>query len=234
MTGHDPSASHGTRLPKSRKPAEPLFLLCVGLLISAVLSPVRADQVFLRNGDCLYGRVLSLTTNSLILQNDVLGRVTLPRAQVLQVALGSKAQTNMVPQALVTTGSSTRASATLTNLEPDLRSVLRQLGASTNLLPQAQADLLAAAGPDAQNKFRELLGGLLSGRLNLDDLRKQARSAADQLRELKRDLGPEVGDSLDGYLAILDNFLGETAPSNGSKQATPTAQKREPGAARKN
>jgi hypothetical protein len=44
----------------------------------------------------------------------------------------------------------------------------------------------------------------------MDDLRRQAQSSADQLRELKRDLGPDAGDSIDAYLEVLDNFLDET------------------------
>ena len=94
----------------------------------------------------------------------------------------------------------------------DLSASLRQLGANTNFIRQVQAQFLGAAGPEANAKFNELVGGLMSGKLTVDDIRKEAKSAADQLQELKRDLGEDGGWALDGYLAILDNFLRETSP----------------------
>ena len=57
---------------------------------------------------------------------------------------------------------------------------------------------------------------LMSGKLTVNDIRAEAKSAADQLKELKRDLGEDTGWALDGYLAILENFLRETAPPSGS------------------
>ena len=60
-----------------------------------------------------------------------------------------------------------------------------------------------------------MVGGLLSGRLTVNDIQVEAKSAADQLKELKRDLGEDAGGALDGYLAILENFLRETAPPPG-------------------
>jgi len=53
----------------------------------------------------------------------------------------------------------------------------------------------------------------MSGKLNLNDLRREAKTSADQLRALKRDLGPDAGESLDIYLNVLDGFLKETAAS---------------------
>jgi hypothetical protein len=67
-----------------------------------------------------------------------------------------------------------------------------------------------------------MVNGLMSGELNLNDLRREAKSSADQLRELKRDLGPEAGESIDAYLGVLDNFLKETAAE--PARATPAPQ----------
>jgi len=66
----------------------------------------------------------------------------------------------------------------------------------------------------------------MSGELNLNDLRREAKSSADQLRELKRDLGSEAGDSIDAYLGVLDNFLKETAaePTNATPAPQPKSQ----------
>jgi hypothetical protein len=101
-----------------------------------------------------------------------------------------------------------------TNL--NLSAVLQHLGAGTNVIRQIRDQMLAAS-PEAAGKYDELVNGLLSGSVNMDDLRREARSDADQLRALKHDLGPDAGDSLDGYLEVLDDFLKEpesAAPTN--------------------
>ena len=86
----------------------------------------------------------------------------------------------------------------------------------TNLIQQVQTQFLSEASPEAKDKFNELVGGLLSGKLTVNDIRAQAQAAADQVRAAKRDGGDNAGLALDGYLAILDQFLSETAPAGGS------------------
>ena len=104
---------------------------------------------------------------------------------------------------------------TATNLSP----AFRQLGANTNLIQQVQKQFLSGAGPEANNKFNELLGGLMSGKLSVDDIRAEAKTAVDQLRALQREGGEEAGFATDAYLAILDHFLKETAPSGTATNA---------------
>ena len=91
-----------------------------------------------------------------------------------------------------------------------------------------QKQFLSGAGPEANNKFNELLGGLMSGKLSVDDIRAEAKSAADQLRALKREGGEEAGFATDAYLAILDHFLKETAPSGSATNAPGTSPKSTP------
>ncbi|HEU0038849.1 MAG TPA: hypothetical protein VFR76_06220, partial [Verrucomicrobiae bacterium] len=57
-----------------------LWLAMVGLC---------ADQVEMQNGDRYLGKVLSLTTDQLVLQSDVLGKLTLPRDKVALITLGA-------------------------------------------------------------------------------------------------------------------------------------------------
>jgi len=85
---------------------------------------------------------------------------------------------------------------------------------------------MLAGNPEAASNYDELVSGLMSGQLNLNDLRSQAKSYADQLRELKRDLGPDAGDSIDAYLGVLDNFLKETAaePTSATPASRPKSQ----------
>ena len=65
-----------------------------------------------------------------------------------------------------------------------------------------QSKFLSDAGPEANQKFEEMLNGLMSGKISVDDLRAQAKAAADQLRALKGS-GEDPGFAADTYLAIL-------------------------------
>jgi len=177
---------------------------------------LQADQVEMQNGDRYLGKVWSLDTNTLVLRSDVLGTVHLPRGKVALITLGAGASTNVARTASATNALVHAPSAALTNGMADLSASLGPLAANTNFIQQVQAQLLGAAGPEANNKFNELLGGLMSGKLTVNDIRQEAKSAADQLKQLKRGLGEDAGWAVDGYLAILENFLRETAPASGS------------------
>ena len=56
-----------------------------------VVATLRADQIVMQNGDTLYGKVLAMTTNTLVLQDENLGTVTLPRAKVSALVFGTAA-----------------------------------------------------------------------------------------------------------------------------------------------
>src|SRR6266850_7064294 len=89
--------------PQARQIIARPLAFCAALAMCAVLFLARADEVVMQNGDHYYGKVLSLTTNSLALQSEVLGRVNLPRAKVQLVTMGTDAPTN---SARLTTASS--------------------------------------------------------------------------------------------------------------------------------
>jgi hypothetical protein len=103
---------------------------------------------------------------------------------------------------------------------------LSQLGSNSNIINQVQQQLLSGAGPEAQTKFNELIAGLLSGKLGVNELRTEARSTLDKARSARNELGEE-GSSLDSYLAILEGFLKETEPalSDTNSGASPNPQK---------
>src|SRR5580698_9290740 len=48
----------------------------------------RADEVVMQNGDILNGEVLSMNTNTLVLQDDNLGTVTLTRTKITTIVFG--------------------------------------------------------------------------------------------------------------------------------------------------
>ena len=185
-----------------------------GMLFLAT-SRLCADQVEMQNGDRYLGTVLLLDTNTLVLRSTVLGTVNLPRGQVALITLGSNGATNFTRAASTAKRQSPASSLPITNGMTDLSVPLRHLGANTNFIEQVRAQFLADAGPEANNKFNTLVSGLVSGRLTVNDIRAEAKAAADQLTQLKRDLGEDTGGALDGYLAILENFLRETAPPPG-------------------
>lgn len=179
----------------------------------AFVLSLRADQVVMHNGDTFHGTVLSLSTNYLVLQNTNLGKVTLPRAKVTAIVFGTGTSTAPAPlPALAPSGVLLPGPVVSpTNFTADLALALRGLRAQTNLIQQVEVQVFGSANPQATAKFNELLDGLSTGKISLNDLRAQAQSAANQLRSLKKDLGPDAGVA-DSYLAILDGFLQETAP----------------------
>src|SRR6516162_9652696 len=72
------------------------FPLSLALALFAL--PVFADQVEMQNGDRYVGKVLSLNSDTLILQNDVLGTMHLPRSKVTSINLGSVLPQTTRPQ----------------------------------------------------------------------------------------------------------------------------------------
>jgi hypothetical protein len=107
------------------------------------------------------------------------------------------------------------------------------LSTSTNLIQQVQKQFLSGAGPEANNKFNEMLGGLMSGKLSVDDIRAEAKSAADKLRTLQRESGEDAGFAANAYLSILDHFLKETAPAGSASNAPAFPPATKPPAAEK-
>jgi len=197
----------------------------VVLLVAFLLPSARADQVEMQNGDRYVGKILSLDPESLTLRSEILGTLKLPRTKVALMALDparlDQHQTRTVESnkppttastapAQGTSARRTQAPAGVPGAELDLRS----LSEDTNMVHEIQNQFLTGAGPAANKKFQDMLNALMSGKMSVGDLRLQAKSAADQVRSLKKDLGEDVGFALDGYLAILDQFVNESAPAN--------------------
>ena len=218
--------------PRSGGMRTAVALAGVALALFLAPGPLRADQVEMQNGDRYAGHVLSLNTNTVVLQSEVLGTLRLPRAEVAVITLGDTPAANSPALPALTNGLVRRTTTARTNSPVRLSPALSQLGASTNLIAQVQKQFLSGAGPEATDKFNELLGGLMSGKLGVEDIRAQAKTAADQLRALKRDGGEEVGFMTDAYLTILDHFLKETAPSESATNASSSVPKPKPEAER--
>lgn len=186
----------------------------VAALVPAAF-PAFADQVEMQNGDRYVGRVVSLNSDTLVVQSDLLGTVRLPRAKVALVAFGAAA-TNLTVFAAKARETAQVATATApANSGATPNSLVGQLNANSNLIERIQKQFLTGADSEAQDKFGELLSGLLTGKLTVEDIRAQAKATADQVRAAREDLGDENGWVVDGYLAILDRFLRNTPPPAG-------------------
>jgi hypothetical protein len=188
--------------------------LAVAFLIAfCVVTFLRADQVTMQNGDLLNGKVLSMTTTALVLQNDNLGTITLPRAKVATVTLGTVAA-----RAPLSAASSNniivinKPKTAQENSPSDMQNMFRGIRDNTNLVQEVEAQVLgSSASPAAIDKFNELLDGLSTGKIDMNGLRAEAQSAVDQLQEYKKEMGSSAGEEVDGYLSILNHFLNETA-----------------------
>jgi hypothetical protein len=197
---------------------------CALLLLGIALG-ARGDQVEMTNGDRYVGRVLTLGSDTLLLQSEVLGTLRLPRGRISTITLEPGAAgpgTNparLAPGQLRSNSVSRVSSATSTNATAQFSAAMRQLSSNSNVIHQVQDQLLTGAGPEAQTKFNDLVGGLMSGKIDLGELRAQAKSTLDQAKRTRSDMGEEGGAMLDSYLAILDSFLKETDPGAGPTNA---------------
>jgi hypothetical protein len=184
-----------------------VFSIFVFLMVSSSAS---ADQITLENGDVLNGKVLSMTTNSLVLQDDSLGILTLPRLKVSNITFGAVAFRSA--KALTQDQASPQA-----NSFSDLQALSHEIREHSNLVQEVEAQVLgSSASPAAINKFNDLIDELGSGQMDMNGLRSEAQSAADQLQEYKKEMGPDSGEEVSGYLSILNSFLRETSPTNGT------------------
>lgn len=173
-----------------------------------------ADQVILRNGDTLNGKVLAMTTNTLVLQDESLGTLTLPRVKVSNITFGVVAA-QMPPLAMANTVQASPKPVFQANSDSDLQAIAHEIGENSNLVQEVEAQVLgSSASPAAMNKFNDLINQLSTGQMDMNGLRSEAQSAADQLQEYKKEMGPNAGEEVDSYLSILNSFLQETAPTN--------------------
>lgn len=187
---------------------------CVAALLLPI-HPLRADQVEMQNGDRYTGKVLSLDSKTLLLKNENLGTIRIARAKVANVTFGTNTVAATTPAPTTTNTQPIAPSITTTNGQADLSASLKSLGANTNLVKQIQSQFLAGAGPEANAKFNEMVSGMMSGKMDINGLRDEAKKAAANLRQMKREVGDDTG-MLDSYLSILDNFIKESESATNS------------------
>jgi hypothetical protein len=166
----------------------------------------------MQNGERYIGKVVTLTNETVIVQSDVLGILKVPRRKIASITFGTNPVAASVQTPVVAIAQPTRPLST--NSSPDLTTAIQQLRADPGAIQRVEQQFLAGADPQAKEMFNQMMGGLMNGSLNVNDIRAQAKSAADQLRAAKKELGDDAGFAVDGYLAVLDGFLRETATSS--------------------
>lgn len=212
-----------------------LQIAALFLSLAAAVASAKADSLDLVNGDHYQGVVLAVTGSNVLFQSDALGSISLPRNKVAQINLGSaavvaapKPATNSVtsnapaigpslvlqgPQSAATTGAAPQTDVVIEQM--------RQQGVDPKLLSQVQDQIIGQGNPAAAAKYNEIMGGFMSGKISVADIRAQAQNSIQQIKDAKQQLGPEIGDSLDGYLAILQSFVSETATNTTLTTASP-------------
>jgi hypothetical protein len=209
---------------------------CLGVLIACAFAfPLPADTVRLTNGDTVHGKVLTLDDKGLTLESGPLGKLTIDRKNVEVIVLGdaplpAAAAPGPAPNAVNDylksqkidpavfrqgmPGAPAPADAPQIS-EGTPADAIRQLqtqGLDPQMVRQLQQTLPLMATPEAKKYFNDTLAGLASGKLNVEDIRKDAVHARDELLSLEKDLGPAGHAAIAPYLGILNHFLDESAP----------------------
>lgn len=177
-----------------------------GLLIFVALGmfAARADIVECSNGDRYNGKVLLVDDQNVKLTNEITGTLIIPRAKVSSIHFGA--------------GKSSPLAATVPG-QTNTLALSPPLKVDPKTVEQVQNQLLGDANPEATQMFQEMVRGLMSGKLDIGDVRNKAQSTLDQLKDLQKDLGDDDAAALlNSYAGILQSFINQ-APSSTNRPA---------------
>jgi hypothetical protein len=192
----------------------------LGLALAALALPVKADLIELTNGDHYRGTVIGMTATNIDFLSEIQGRVKLPRDKVAQITLhevtpkaiaAQPATTTTVPPLILSGPTSAPPAAPASSQADAVVQQMRQQGVDPKLVNQVQEQIFGKASPEAAQKFDQMMSGLMSGSVSMNDLRAQAQSSINQIKAAKKELGDDDGGMLDSYLAILQKFMNESA-----------------------
>jgi hypothetical protein len=199
-------------------------LLLVGVLSLVVASSIRAEEVRLKNGDVVLGKVKSLDDTTLILASENFGELKIARERIAVIRFAAMPLSGFDDTGLTAPKAAPikpSEKAALPNVEDDLAGQLKKLD-PTYMKAIEQAFPLLNSSPEAKKYFTDRVEGLMSGKINIEEVRKDAKKVVTELEDLKAELGDETGAALDGYLGILKKFLNETDPKASlEKKAAP-------------
>ena len=186
-----------------------LGLACAAALLPAL--PARADILELSNGDHYSGTLVSLNQTNLEFRSEIQGVVKIPRDKVARITFreisAKPAAGTALPLSLPTLRPPAAAGS---NQSAAAIAQIRKNGVDAQTLKELQEQLLGQSSPEVTSYFNKTVAGLMTGSLNVEDIRAQARKAIADLRAARKDMGGEEGEVLAGYLQILQSFVDET------------------------
>ena len=195
--------------------------LTMSLLACAVCAPplvARADVLELTNGDHYTGTIISVTRTNVEFKSEIQGLLKLPRDKVAVMTLQNPSTAKPMPAVIQPVSSAptlvqSNSPSLPAGQETAMVEQMRKQGVDPKIVSQVQEQILGKSSPEATQKFNELLNGYMTGKISVDDIRNQARNAVQDIQNVKKELGGgEAGEMLDGYLAILQQFLRESDP----------------------
>ncbi len=142
----------------------------------------------------------------------------LSREELKAFGVGTEQLNKALPKLGIDPGLGTRKKRGET--PEDIVQKLRTEGIDSRMMKDLEKQIPLLGVPGVKGYFNERLQGLMSGKMDLSDLRKDAIKARNGLRDLQKDLGPN-GAALNGYLQILDGFIDETEPDPAEDSNTP-------------
>jgi hypothetical protein len=201
-------------------------LAIVGALF-AVASFAKADVLELVNGDYYSGTVVSMSRTNIEFKSEMLGKMSLPRNKVQRITLqdpagisgpahpaaasGAANATVVVPG----TGGTAATAESANSSSPQRDAILRQMtkqGIDSDIMDQVRESMFDKPDPKVTSKFEDMMGGYMTGKLSVNDIRAQAQDAVAQIKAMQSD-GSDAAGMLDGYMTILQQFLDESAPA---------------------
>ena len=167
----------------------------------------RADVIECDNGDRYHGKVLSMDDKQVTLQNEITGRLQIPRARIVTLSFRERTAAP-APARIVATNS------------PPIRPGAIQMDQSA--IQKVQNEMLAGATPEANQMFNEMVQALMSGQMDVSEVRNKAQTTLQELRSLQKELGDdETAALLNSYGAILENFLKQAPARPNTAPAKP-------------
>ncbi|MDB6126005.1 MAG: hypothetical protein JWQ71_4998 [Pedosphaera sp.] len=193
------------------------YISFISCLLALACLPLKADILELINGDHYSGNVISMTPTNLEFRSDIQGLVKIPRDKVASISLRPSVIAKPVAKPATAQPSAPAAPSATASNTPSSAVIqqMRQEGVDPKMMDQIQKQLMGTSSPEASKMFNDLVGGLSTGSLSVQDIRSQAQKAIKDIQSAKKDLGGDSAELLDGYAAILQKFVNETeTPAN--------------------
>ncbi len=230
-----------------------LATLTLAIVASALVvndQNLQAEIIQLNNGDVIQADLLQVTEKTLRIRHEIFGELEIPRARVRAIVMadpksgkskkikpdGTEAEQETPKEIIDRLVNKDFGPKAVKELEKDAKrqstpqdavEQLRREGLDPNLQRSLHLLLPGFGAPEVQGYFNDRVDGLMKGSITIQDIRKDAVGARDQLRELMDDLGQD-GAALQGYYSILDNFIEKTKPAGEEAEPKKELPRRKP------